>query len=149
MMKKTVIGVLAGIVGIVGVLAILLISIYGTGSLQRFTADFRGETSKIEQTQASGTYRIGQYEHFYDLCASVESIESKITNMKDELDGTEDAQRKTVLNTSITASMNKRAELITQYNADARKEGTMAQFKSSDLPYSLDEGAEKTICEIY
>lgn len=135
--------------GIVLFFSLILGLIYGTGWLQRGTADFRGETSKIEQTNASGSYRIAQYEHFYDSCASVQSIEGKIVNMQDELDVVEDEQRKIVLNASITASKNKRAELIAKYNADARKEGTMAQFKSSDLPFSLSDDEGVTICEVY
>lgn len=127
---------------------IFLVSVYGFGFLQRGTADFRGETGQIEQTKANSDYRIAQYDHFYDSCASVKSIESKINNMQDELEGTEEEQRKIVLNTSITASKNKRAELIESYNADARKEATRGQFKASDLPYELNI-EEETTCENY
>lgn len=122
---------------------------YGVHMFQRSTADFRGETSQIEKTKANADYRIAQYDHFYDLCASVRTLESKIGNMQDELSETEGEQRETVLSTSITASKNKRAELIESYNADARKEATSGQFKASDLPYELDINEEETICESY
>lgn len=141
--------VLLGVLGFVAIVAIVLALLFTTGLIQRGTAEFRGETKQIESTKANSNYRIAQYEHFYNLCASVKSLESKIENMTDELSTVDETQRKTVLNTSITASKNKRAELINQYNADARKEGTMAQFKSSDLPYSLDENEEVTVCEVY
>lgn len=134
---------------LIAVAAIFLVAVYGFGFLQRETADFRGETGQIEQTKANSNYRISAYDQFYDKCASVQSIESKINNMEEELEGTEETQRKTVLNTSITASKNKRAELITSYNADARKEATRGQFKASDLPYELNENEEATTCEAY
>lgn len=131
------------------VVLVFLVAVYGFGFLKRETADFRGETKQIEQTKANSSYRISAYDQFYDKCASVQSIESKINNMEDELEGTEETQRKIVLNTSITASKNKRAELITSYNADARKEATRGQFKASDLPYELNENEEVTTCEAY
>lgn len=145
-MKRTLGLVLASLLTIA---ALFLIAVYGFGFLQRETADFRGETDQIEQTKANSNYRIAAYDHFYDLCGSVQSIESKIGNMQDELEGADSAQRETVLNTSITASKNKRAELITSYNADARKEATQGQFKASDLPFELSEEGEKTVCESY
>lgn len=128
---------------------IFLVAVYGFGFLQRETADFRGETGQIEQTKANSSYRIASYDQFYDACASVRSTESKIANMKEELEDTKEGQRETVLKTSITASKNKRAELIESYNADARKEATQGQFRASDLPYQLDENEEETICEAY
>jgi len=131
-----------GVATLIG--ALMLIAVYGFGQFQRITADFRGETSQIEKTQANANYRIAAYDHFYDRCAGVQSLESKIKNMKTELEAADSDQRKTVLNTSITASKNKRAELINSYNADARKEGTRGQFKASDLPYELNEKKEET-----
>lgn len=144
-MKKNILTVLLALLATV---VMIFVVIYGGGFLKRGTADFRGETKQIEQTKANSNYRIAQYEHFYNSCASVQSIESKIKNMSDELEETEDTQRRDILSASITASKNKRAELISKYNADTRKEGTMAQFKSSELPFSLNE-EENTLCEIY
>lgn len=126
--------------------ALFLAAVYGGGLMQRMTADFRGETGQIEQTQADADYRISAYDQFYDKCAGIQTLESKITNLSDELEETEDEQRKSVLNTSITASKNKRAELINDYNADARKEATRGQFKASDLPYEIDINEEGTAC---
>lgn len=144
-MKK----ITAIIIASLAVLCIIyLIAVYGFGFMQRETADFRGETGQIEDTQANSSYRISAYDDFYDSCASVKSIESKIENLVDELENAEEAQRKSILNTSITAAKNKRAELIESYNADARKEATRGQFKSSDLPYELDI-EEETTCEAY
>ncbi len=145
-MKKIIISTIASLLLIA---VVFLVVVYVFGFLQRETADFRGETGQIEQTKANSSYRIASYDQFYDKCASVQSLESKITNMEEELALTgDDAQRKTVLNTSITASKNKRAELITSYNADARKEATQGQFRASDLPYQIKEEGN-TSCESY
>lgn len=143
-MKQAIVTVVALLLALV---LAFLIAVYGFGFLQRETADFRGETEQIENTQADGDYRMAAYNHFYDMCAGVQSTESKISNMEDELEVTESEQRTTVLTTSITAAKNKRAELIAEYNADARKEATAGQFKASDLPYELNENEEETICE--
>lgn len=144
MKRKTLITIGASVIALLLILAL----IYGGGMVQRLTADFRGETKQIEQTKASGDYRIAAYDQFYDKCAGVRTLESKIVNMERELEGTEEVQRKTTLNTSITASANKRAELIESYNADARKEASRGQFKASDLPFELDI-EEDTVCENY
>lgn len=142
--------VIIGIGLLLAIVSAFLIAVYGFGFLQRETADFRGETGQIEETKANSSYRIASYNKFYDKCASIQSLESKINNMQDELDETKaESQRETVLNTSITASKNKRSELIASYNADARKEDTEGQFRASDLPYKIDENEEETICEAY
>lgn len=131
---------------LLAIVLLFLIAVYGFGFLQRSTADFRGETDQIEDTKANSDYRIAAYDHFYDTCAGVQSLEGKIGNMSEELAQTDSAQRKDILNASLTASKNKRSELITEYNADARKEATEGQFRSSDLPYELNENEEETVC---
>lgn len=133
--------------GLLIFVAFFLIAVYGFGFLQRETADFRGETEQIEKTQADGDYRIAAYNEFYDKCASVQSLESKISNLETEVEATDDEQRVSILNTSITAAKNKRAELIHEYNADARKEATQGQFRASDLPYELNENEGETVCQ--
>jgi len=139
--------IVVAILSLIGSIVILLAIIYGGGLLQRMTADFRGETSQIEQTEADSDYRISAYDQFYDKCASVQSIESKIRNLEEELENTDDKQRQSILKTSVTASKNKRAEMIQSYNADARKEDTRGKFKASDLRYELNENEEETICQ--
>ena len=144
-MKKPILTI---ILSLIGVAVLFLVITFGFGSLQRWTADFRGETKQIEQTEANENYRISAYDQFYDRCASVQSIESKIKNLEDELAETDEKQRQSILKTSITASKNKRAEMMQKYNADARKEDTRGKFKASDLPYELNENEEETVCEI-
>lgn len=137
-----------GIALAVPVLLVALIfgSIYGVGWVKQITADFRGETEQKEQTIADGSYRIVAYEHFFDLCAAVQTAEDSIASLEAELDTEPPQGRVTQINASITALRNSRADLINQYNADAAKEDTRAAFHSSDLPYQLDNDTEETTC---
>lgn len=137
---------LAGAAAIV--LALLLASmwVFGYGLFTDATANRQGETSKKQQVEGNGSYRIAAYDHFYDLCAGVRTSEEAIDSFRAELATTTDPSRKTVLNASITAQRANRADAINQYNADARKSYTLGQFKSSDLPYELDTTAKETTC---
>lgn len=106
------------------------------------TADFRGAKDAREQTIADGSYRIAAYEKFYDLCGDIKAIEQQIVNqeaMSAGLPKDQVAVNKLALN-------NQRASLIQEYNADARKADTKANFLASDLPYSIDPNQETTTC---
>ena len=131
---------------IVVVLAVGAMALFGFGLFNRSTADFRGTNSQIEQTKGDGTYRIGAYERFYGLCASVQDDEASIDSLKEELKTDPPADRVVQINASLTALRSNRAENINRYNADARKSATLAQFKASDLPHELDKTAEETTC---
>lgn len=138
--------VLVGIGVIVVALIIGLVGIFGFGWLSNSTANFRGEVSKRNLVEANGAYRIAAYDHFFDLCQQVQAKEASITNVQDELKTTTDQQRALILNASITALRNSRADLITQYNTDSDKSYTEGQFKSSNLPYTLVVSQENTVC---
>lgn len=141
-----------GIALVVGVGAIILaliigaVGIFGFGWLSNSTANFRGNVAKRNLVEANGSYRIAAYDHFFDLCQQVQAKEASITNVQDELKTAKDPQREVVLNASITALRNSRADLITQYNADSDKSYTEGQFKSSNLPYQLYVTQENTTC---
>lgn len=137
--------VLAVIGGIVGGILLIFGLIYGIGAIKQITADFRGETSKKEQVEADGSYRIAAYDHFYDLCSSIQGVEDSIENQLAERE-TATEGRKAQIDANIVASRNVRASSIRQYNADARKSYTSGQFRSSDLPYELDINAKETSC---
>ena len=113
------------------------------------TADFRGHVSAVNKTRGSGTYRIAQYDHFFDLCAAVQSTEGQIASQKQELafpDG--DTARKAQIRENLSALSASRFSLIVQYNADAAKSYTAGQFRSSQLPYHLDPTQETTTCTV-
>lgn len=110
----------------------VLAATYGTGWLQRLTANFRGETSQIEKIHARGDYRIAAYDTFYDRYESIEALEQQICTMRDaDLPGDQASVNEIALS-------NQRINLIAKYEADARKEDTKANFLASDLPYQID-----------
>lgn len=121
-------------------------AIFGWGMFQRSTADFRGQTDAIERVQADGDFRIQAYDRFFELCSAVQADEGRIANMESEL-AQEDLsdKRRGELRIALTAVRNARAEKIATYNADARREFTVGQFRSNDLPFEIDP-EEKTTC---
>ena len=141
--------IILGAVALVVIIALSIMAIFGIGLFQRSTADFRGETGQIERIQADPDYRIASYDAFFDKCAAVQSKEAQIKNLERELEDTDPSTARTErLQSSITALRNSRAELITEYNADASKEDTRANFLASSLPYQLDTNNEETPCAL-
>lgn len=47
---------------------------------------------------------------------------------------------------NIAGITSDRADAINEYNADAQKDYTVGQFKSSKLPYQLDQQEVRTTC---
>lgn len=131
------------------VLAVLLIigAWFAITQFQRGTADYRGETGVIENTEANAQFRMQAYDEFFDLCASVQTYETRIEALEEELESAE-GTRANELKTALTANKAQRAGLINQYNVDASKEWTVGQFQSQDLPFKLDIEKEKTTCAL-
>lgn len=136
----------AGLLAIVGVVLLYLIGVFVFGGLSQLTADFRGETDKRNKVEANGSYRIAAYDHFYDLCSSIQATEDTIGNQLAERE-TASPERQAQIDANVVASRNVRASAIRQYNADARKSYTSGQFKASDLPFALDINAKETSCD--
>lgn len=138
--------VIGGALALIVALVIAAMAVFGFGWFSNATANFRGNVAKNNLVQGNGNYRIAAYDHFFNLCQHVQSDEASITNAQDELKTSTNPQRQLVLNATITALRNDRADTITQYNADARKTYTLAQFRDSALPYQLDLTREQTSC---
>jgi hypothetical protein len=140
--------IMVGVAVIVVVIVVGLVGVFGFGWFSNSTANFRGNVAKKNLVEANGNYRIAAYDHFFDLCAGVQSDEASIKNLQDELQGSPapDAQRITVIQASITALKNARATAINQYNVDAAKSYTEGQFRSSHLSFKLDLNAQETTC---
>ncbi|MGP4028392.1 hypothetical protein [Actinomadura sp. 3N407] len=138
----------AGVVAIVVVLILSIMYVFGWGFFSKTTAPWRGAAEKREQIEGSGEYRIAAYDHFFDLCAQVQSDEASMRNLRRELKSEPKPtdERAMQINASITALENNRAENINQYNADAAKKHTEGQFRSSGLPYRLSLSTEETAC---
>lgn len=136
---KAVLGVILGIVLIIGIW-------FGVTQFQRITADYRGETDQIENTEANAQFRMQAYDGFFDKCSAIQTAEDRIDALEAELETTSSDIRKEELNTAITANKANRNGLINEYNADAAKEWTVGQFKSQDLPYNINKEQENTTC---
>jgi hypothetical protein len=126
------------------ILAIAILTLLGLG-WRYILASPRGKVQAQEQIQ-SGSSRIAAYNHFFDLCAAVQSDEAAMASLRSELLTNPPDSRRTQINASLTALRSARAEKINQYNADARKDYTIGQFKSSGLPYTLILTQEVTSC---
>ena len=121
----------------------LVVSIY---AIKAATAPVRGAIDARERIQADGAVRIGAYNYFFDLCSSIQGQEGRLAALEEELERDVDDTRRYTINASITAIMGSRAAMIARYNADAAKDWTIGQFKSSKLPYHLDLTTERTTC---
>src|SRR3546814_6832003 len=96
---------------------------FATGTIQKWTADWRGDVKVKEQTKANAAWRIGSYDSFFALCSSVQSDEDSIRNLEEELDAKETTDdRKGKLRQTITATKNTRAETVRDYHAKAANE---------------------------
>lgn len=110
---------------------------------------FAGPTGQVEareQTLGSGSYRIQAYDHFFNLCASVQTTEGQIGSLEQELKTKPSKARVEQIQASLTAIRSNRIASINQYNADAAKSYTIGQFKDADLPFSLDPTTKETTC---
>lgn len=139
-------GLLYTVIGILSVLVLGTGTLLATGTIQKWTADFRGDVKAKEQTKASGAFRVATYNDYFALCSAVQSDEDAIRNAQDEIkaEGTTTA-RKAKLQQVITATKNTRAENVRDYNAKAANE-FKAPFKSNDLPAKLDIADFNTEC---
>jgi hypothetical protein len=134
---------------VIGVVLLVVGLIFGgvwfAGMFSSTTAETRGSTEQRERNQADGAFRQSAYEEFFDLCASAQSAEAQIKNLKDELETKPSEDRVERINTSITALRGSRAEAINTYNSKAGQKHR-AQFQASNLPTRLNLADEETQC---
>ena len=129
-----------------GVILVVLLIVGGLG-LRWVLAGPTGAVEQREKTIGDGDYRIAAYDQFYNLCGDIQAKEDQIKNTeerettKGSNSGFTEAQKASIL----LALENSRASLIREYNADASKADTRANFMASDLPYQLDVNGE-TVC---
>jgi hypothetical protein len=140
-------GLLIAAISIAVLLAFATMWLFGWGFFSRETAGFRGQTDQIEQVSGDAEYRIAAYDSFFDQCAAVQTKEAELAAAQAELEiVSADSYRHGQLLANITAITAARAELINEYNADAAKADTKANFLASNLPHTLDINEETTSC---
>lgn len=136
----------------VAVVFLVVIGVVGQFAFDWFTAGPRGELEARQQI-LSGDNRIQAYDHFFDLCASVQAVEASIDQTLIQLDTPVNQDDTIRLRTNLNGQQATRARAISQYNVDARKSYTVGQFRSLSLPYQLPtddhQKGERTSCEAF
>lgn len=139
---RTTAGVVVAIV--IGFALVLALTV-GVWGFQWITAPFKGATEARNQTVGNGSYRIAAYNTFYDQCAGAQAVQQNLANTKRRLkQARQDGDQAEVSRqeTNLQAQQNDLNTLVAQYNADSHKTYTLAQFKASDLPFTLDSHQE-------
>lgn len=135
-------GVFGGVIFGVGVLVVVFTLVFGGASW--ITAPFRGEVDKREKTVASGDFRIGTYQRYFELCAAVQNAEASIKALNEEAVSANEV-RKAQIATSVTALKANRAASVNEYNSLSAQEHKAA-FKDANLPAVLGFSEGPTTC---
>lgn len=126
---------------------LLLLFLLGFG-LRWILAEPTGRLEAREEVQ-SADFRLFSYNHFFDLCASIEGYEDQAVLLEDQLAATpeDEDQERNRLRSSLSGVKGQRARAIARYNGDVEKEETRGQFKAAGLPDQLDV-EEETQCRV-
>lgn len=132
--------------------ALVAVVVAATWGWRYVTAPAKGRIEAREQINSGGT-RIAAYNHFFDMCAAVQTVEQTLLAEYQERKTADTAKDRERINTNITGLQAERARSINEYNADARKSYTIGQFRSSSLPYQLNASpftatSEVTSCDV-
>ncbi len=129
---------------VLGILAIVGIVAGITFGVRWLTAPVKGKLQAREQIN-SGAFRIAAYNHFFDLCASIQGLEGQLAAQRVEL-ATSTGDDKARVEANIAGIQGARQQAIAEYNADAQKSYTIGQFRASGLPFALSPATEVTSC---
>ncbi|MBI3334307.1 hypothetical protein HYZ97_02375 [Candidatus Pacearchaeota archaeon] len=131
---------------ILGIIALVGIAV-GIWGLRWIIAEPVGQLAAREQI-LSGSTRITAYNHFFNLCAAVQGQEAAREALQAELAATTTLKEQARVRASIAGVTALRGQTIAQYNADARKDYTIGQFRDLGLPYRLPltKEGERTSC---
>lgn len=111
--------------------------IFGVGyAFNWWFAPYQGKLQARQQIQGNGDFRIQAYNQFFDLCATVTTLDQQLqqTLAQEKADKGSDLSRDKI---NFGAQFNSRNEAANQYNVNAQKHYTVGQFKASDLPYQI------------
>lgn len=130
---------------VLATIVLVLFVAAGIWGIRYYTAETRGVITAEEQIESAGS-RITSYEHFYDLCATVQTREDALGAQEAQLEGAESQDERQRIRANIAGLQAQRNRAIHQYNADARKSYTQARFLGDDLPRKLSADQEVTSC---
>ena len=134
--------------GLVILIVILVFVVMAAGgwAYRYFTAPIEGVV-EAEEIINQGENRIGRYNYFYDMCATIQSDKEALAIQKDILDNAESADERERIRANIAGISAQLRRNVNQYNADASKSYTAARFKSESLPYEIDANEEFITCK--
>lgn len=128
------------------VVALIALTAFGYG-YRYFMAPIKGKVAAEEQLESASS-RIQRYDHFFDLCASVQRHKAQLAAQKERLESEPEGKFKSRVRANIAGIRSQIAGSVAQYNADSAKSYTAARFKASNLPYQLTTDGETT-CATY
>lgn len=131
---------------IIGISIAVIIGLVALGwGIRWVVAPIEGHIGAREQI-FTPTSIIGNYNHFFDLCASIQTKEGTISAQLARTDNSPHIQQ------NVAALQSVRLADINQYNADAAKNYTAGQFRSAKLPYHIPakpyDGTNPTTCTV-
>jgi hypothetical protein len=129
-------GMMILFLGFAAILLILAFAVYGIGGFLQSSADFRGETDKRNQVEASGGYKVAAHDWFYDQCSDIKSKQQELEIYKDG--GLPEGKYK-AMQTELIRD-------VEDYNAKASNSYTVGQFKADELPYQIEADEEVESC---
>ena len=141
---------------ILGIVAILGLWVAIAGAIFGFRVATAGIVGKGEahiQIQ-SAEFRIEAYQHFFNMCGSIQGLEGSIDEFTALLEKFEPGSREYNMTANTVASVKSfRHQAIAKYNQDALKDYTEGQFRDNDLPYQIPdtnypEQGGKTVCAL-
>lgn len=126
---------------------IFIITAITAGSLayRYYMAPVHGKVNAEVQIESAPS-RIQKYEHFFNLCAQVQTMKASIAAQRDLLDPAETTKERSRIRANLAGMTAQLARYVNQYNADSQKNYTKARFKDSSLPYTLSVDG-KTFCQ--
>lgn len=131
------------VVGTILLIPIILIAMFAVSSGWKYvTAHWRGKVD-AEQKIESGDSQISNYNHYFDMCSVAQTRQQALETQQSLLEDAETSKERTRIRSNVAGMQAQLNRIINQYNADAKKEYTMARFKDSSLPARLD--ADRTI----
>lgn len=141
---RTFLGSLGAVAAVIFVVVAVAAVVFG---IRWAVAGPSGKLAAREQI-LSGDNRIQAYNHFFDLCAAVQTDEASLDAQYQLLKVAKGDDRERIV-TNIGALLADRAGAVNQYNQDAQKSYTIGQFKSSKLPWQLSDTFHRgrhTVC---
>jgi hypothetical protein len=100
------------------------------------TAERRGEASKQEQVEASGSYRVAQHDWFYNMCGDIAAKQDNVKLMEES----------GYTKKEVAANEAQLNVMVEQYNSKAANNYTAGQFKADELPYKIDADKDVKSC---